>query len=45
MVESTQGLPALVDYIAFAQDNDLKKLIGNGKNQSLNFKSRVELTQ
>ena len=38
MVEAsnTSGLPALVDYIAFAQDRELMQLIGNGKNQSLN---------
>ena len=35
MVESSNsGLPALVDYIAFAQDRELMQLIGNGKNQS-----------
>ena len=28
-------MPALVDYIAFAQDPDLKKLIGNGKDISI----------
>ena len=42
MVESTKaaGLPALVDYIAFAQDRELMNLIGNGKN--LLFKSGSE---
>ena len=34
MVEQGYELPALVDYIAFAQDPDLKKLIGNGKDIS-----------
>ena len=33
MVESSKtSLPALVDYIAFAQDRELMNLIGNGKN-------------
>ena len=34
MVESSKtSLPALVDYIAFAQDRELMNLIGNGKSQ------------
>ena len=35
MVESTKtaGLPALVDYIAFAQDRELMALLGNGKDR------------
>ena len=37
MVESTKtaGLPALVDYIAFAQDRELMALLGNGKDRLL----------
>merc|ERR1719464_2310040 len=42
MVESTKtSLPALVDYIAFAQDRELMNLIGN---DTLVFASKVKKT-
>ena len=35
MVEASQGLPALLDYIGFDVDQESKKLIGNGKKNFL----------